>query len=132
VSELSNKQQVEAIFDAFNRGAVQEILDQVSEDALFVGHLDPIVPWSGEYQGKAQILQYFQRLGGAVEVSGHPIDYVMAQDDTVTAQGSVSFTVRETGKPGSSTWVYVLKLADGKVRSFEQFNDQGLAEAFRG
>lgn len=121
----------EAIFDAFNRGAIDEVLARLTDDAMFVSHLDPVVPWSGRYQGKSQILQYFQALGGSVEIGDHPVEQVMAQGDVVVGRGGVSFTVRETRKPGSSTWVYVFTFANGKVRSFEQYNDQGLAEAFR-
>lgn len=131
MNEASNRKAAEEIFDAFNRGAIDEILARLTDDAMFVGHLDPVVPWSGKYQGKSQILRYFQALGGSVEVSDHPIEQVMAQGDVVMAKGSVSFTVRETGKRGSSTWIYVFTFADDKVRSFEQYNDQGLADAFR-
>ena len=52
-------------------------------------------------------------------------------DETVVATGDVSFSVRETGKIGSSSWVYIFKLANGQVQSYDQFNDTGLAEAFR-
>lgn len=46
------------------------------------------------------------------------------------ASGDVSFSVRGSGKPGSSKWVYIFKLADGRVQSYDQFNDPGLVEAF--
>ncbi len=131
MNEIGNKQAAEAIFDAFSRAAVEEILARVTDDALFLSHLDPVVPWSGAYQGKGQILQYFQALGGSVEVSDHPVEQVIAHGDVVVARGSVRFTVRKTGKAGSSTWVYVFTFAGDKVHRFEQYNDQGLAEAFR-
>ena len=54
----------------------------------------------------------------------------VAQGDTIVATGDVSFEVRETGKAGSSKWVYIWKLANGQVQSYDQFNDPGLAEAF--
>jgi len=132
VNEANNQKAVEAIFDAFNRGAVEEILARLTDDATFVSHVDPVVPWSGEYHGEGEIVQYFGALGGSVEVGAHPVAWVIAEGDIVMAHGSVSFTVRENGRSGSSSWVYVFKFADGKVRSFEQYNDQGLAEAFRG
>src|SRR5690606_36534250 len=138
VNEASNKKAAEAIFDAFARGAIDEILARLTDDAKFVSYLDPVVPWSGEFQGKGQVLQYFQALGGSVEVSDHPVEHVLAQGDdvrgqgdVVSGQGIVSFTVRETGRRGSSTGVYVFTFADDKVRSFEQYIDQGLAEDYR-
>jgi ketosteroid isomerase-like protein len=66
-----------------------------------------------------------------VEVADHPVNALVAQGDTVVATGDVSFHVRESGRAGSSKWVYIFKLANGQVQSYDQFNDAGLAEAFR-
>jgi ketosteroid isomerase-like protein len=125
-----NVRAVEAIFDAFGRGDIPYILDQLTDDVHWVAHLDSSVPWSGDYSGKANVPNFFQALGGSVEVSSHPVNQLVAQDDTVVAMGDVSFSVRSTGKASSSSWVYVMKLRDGKVYSYDQFNDPGLAQAF--
>ena len=129
--ETENTERVTKIFEAFRRGDVGYILDQLTDDVRFTSHLDHIVPWAGEYSGKDNVIQVFQALGGSVEVADHPVTSIVAQGDTVVATGDVSFRVRETGKPGSSKWVYIWKLADGQVQSYDQFNDTGLAEAFR-
>ena len=75
--------------------------------------------------------KFFQALGSSVEVATHPVKALVAQADTVVARGGVNFRVRSTGKAGSSEWVYIWKLRNGQVYSYEQFNDPGLAEAFR-
>lgn len=126
----ANTETIQTIFAAFERGDVEYILSRVSDDARFVSHLDPIVPWAGEYAGKHDVARYFQALGGSIEVGGHPVRSLVAQDDTVVATGDVTFRVRETGNAGTSSWVYIFKLANGTVRSFDQYNDTGLAEAF--
>jgi ketosteroid isomerase-like protein len=46
---------VEALFEAFGRGDVPYILDQLTDDVHWVAHLDPSVPWSGDYSGKANV-----------------------------------------------------------------------------
>ncbi len=129
-TEIANTEQVAKIFEAFGRGDIGFILDQLADDVRFVSHLDPVVPWSGEYTGKGDVTRYFQALGGAVDVADHPVTSLVAQGDTVVATGDVSFRVRNTGKLGASKWVYIWKLDDGHVRSYEQFNDTGLATAF--
>jgi ketosteroid isomerase-like protein len=73
---------------------------------------------------------YFQALGGAIEVTDHPVSGPVTQGDVV-AMGDVTFRVRETGRAGTSSWVYIWKLARGGIQSYDQFNDTGLAEAFR-
>jgi uncharacterized protein len=130
MSADENARVVESLFEAFGRGDVSYILDQLVDDVHWVAHLDPSVPWSGDYSGKANVPQFFQALGGSVEVTGHPVNQIVAQDDTVVALGDVSFSVRSTGKTGTSSWVYVWKLRDGKISGYDQFNDAGLAAAF--
>lgn len=127
----NNLEQVKAIFAAFGRGDVPFILDQLASDVRFTSHLDPVVPWAGEFSGRDNVARFFGALGGSVEVTAHPVNDLVAQDDTVVATGDVTFRVRETGKEGSSAWVYIFKLAEGKVHSYDQFNDTGLAKAFR-
>jgi hypothetical protein len=130
-TEIDNTKRVTSIFEAFASGEIPSILDHLSEDARFVSHLDPIVPWAGEFTGKHEVARFFQRLGSSVEVVDHPVKTVVAQGDTVVASGDVSFRVRATGKAGSSSWVYIFKLANGQVHRYDQFNDAVLTEAFR-
>jgi ketosteroid isomerase-like protein len=130
-TEIENTERVNRVFEAFGRGDVEYILDQLADDVRFTSHLDPKVPWAGQYSGRDNVAQYFQALGGAVEVTDHPVTALIAQGDTVVATGDVSFRVRETGKAGSSSWVYIWKLANGQIQSYDQFNDTGLTEAFR-
>jgi ketosteroid isomerase-like protein len=129
--EIENTERITRIFEAFGRGDVAYILDQLADDVRFVSHLDPVVPWAGEFAGREDVARFFQALGGSVEVADHPVNAIVAQGDTVVAMGDVSFSVRKTGKTAASSWVYIWKLANGQVQSYDQFNDAGLAEAFR-
>ena len=110
MSEHENTEQVTKIFEAFGRGDVGYILDQLADDVRFVSRLDPVVPWAGEFSGKDDVAGFFQAMGSSVEVGDHPVSALVAEGDTVVATGDVSFRVRETGKTGSSCWVYIFKL----------------------
>ena len=131
MSERENIQKIEQVFAAFGRGDIPFILEQLTSDVRWMSHLEPIVPWSGDYSGKDNVPKFFQALGGAVEVSEHPVHQIVAQGDTVMAKGDVSFRRRSTGKAGESRWVYIFTLRDGRITGYEQFNDPGLAEVFR-
>jgi ketosteroid isomerase-like protein len=131
MSELENVRQIEQVFAAFGRGDLPAILAQLTDDVHWISHLESIVPWSGDYSGKANVPKFFGALGGSVDVSAHPVHQLVAQGDTVVALGGVSFRVRSTGKTGQSSWVYVWKLRDGRIYRYDQFNDPGLANAFR-
>src|SRR5437762_9598444 len=117
-TETGNTERVTKIFEAFGRGDVGYILDQLADDVRFTSHLDPRVPWTGEYAGKQDVGRFFQALGSSVEVTAHPVEALVTQGDTVVATGTVSFRVRHTGKAGSSQWVYIWKLANGQVQSY--------------
>jgi ketosteroid isomerase-like protein len=129
--EIENRERVAEVFEAFGRGDVPFILGQLADDVRFVSHLDPVVPWSGEYRGRDEVTRYFEALGSAVEVADHPVHELIVDGDTVVATGDVSFRVRATGTMGSSSWVYIWKLERGAIQSFDQYNDAGLADAFR-
>jgi ketosteroid isomerase-like protein len=129
--EIENRERVAEVFEAFGRGDVAFILEQLADDVRFVSHLEPVVPWAGEYVGREEVARYFEALGSAVEVADHPVHQLIVEGDTVVATGDVSFRVRETGTTASSSWVYVWKLEDGAIQSFDQYNDNGLADAFR-
>jgi ketosteroid isomerase-like protein len=131
MSEQDNVEQIERIFEAFGRGDIPYIIDHLTEDVRWVSRLEPVVPWAGDYSGKANVPRFFEALGGSAEVTAHPVNQLVAQGDTVVATGEVSFRARDTGKSSSSRWVYIWKLRDDQVSSYEQFNDPGLAEAFR-
>jgi len=88
------------------------------DDARFVSNLDPIVPWAGEFLGQGQrgpVLPGHRRLSGRDGPPGEPP--WSPKTKPVVATGDVSFSVRETGKIGSSSWVYIFKLANGQVQS---------------
>src|SRR5437868_7180125 len=82
-TEIENTEHITKIFEAFGRGDVTYILDQLADDVRFVSHLDSIVPWAGEYAGKDNVAHFFQALGTAVAVASHPVTALVAQGDTV-------------------------------------------------
>ena len=131
MTEMTNTERVEDLFGAFGRGDIPHILDQLTDDVRWVAHLDPSIPWAGDYSGKDNLPQYFQALGSSVEMTAHTVSELVADGDTVVTIGDVSFRPRATGKESSSSWVYIWKLRDGQVCGFDQFNDPGLAAAFR-
>lgn len=131
MTEQDTRQRAEAFFAAFAQGDIPFILDALTEDVRWVAHLDPVVPWAGDFSGRASVPAFFEALGDAVEVGAHPVHEIVAQGDTVVAMGDVTFRARATGREATSAWVYVWRFRDGKVCRYDQFNDPALAGAFR-
>lgn len=53
MTEPGNTHHIAAIFEAFRRGDIPYILDQLTDDVHWVAHLDPVIPWAGNYSGKS-------------------------------------------------------------------------------
>lgn len=57
---MTPRQIVESIYDAFNRGDIPHILNQVSPAAKW--RQSPMLPWGGEYTGPDGAAEFFTRL----------------------------------------------------------------------
>jgi len=131
VSEKDNVARIVKIYEAFGRGDVGHIVSQLADNVRWVTHLEPIVPWAGDFSGKASVPKFFEAIGGAVEVTSFTPAEFVAQGDTVVSTGEFGCKVRATGKSSTSRWVFIWKFQEGRVTSYEQFHEPGLAAAFR-
>jgi ketosteroid isomerase-like protein len=131
VSEQQNVDTVVKMYEAFGRGDIQYIVDQCTDDVRWVTHFEPIVPWAGDYSGKANVPRFFQAINDSVETTTFDPKEFVAQGDTVVSMGDYGCRVKATGKESLSAWVFIWKLRDGRVYSYEQFHDPALTEAFR-
>jgi ketosteroid isomerase-like protein len=100
-------------FEAFQKGDMEWMDQHLSDDVIW--HIGGNSKWSGAYEGKAKVLDFFARqtqaMGGAPSVDIHDI---LGNDDHVVALGTAS----ATGPDGSSAeWKYaqVFHIKDGKA-----------------
>jgi ketosteroid isomerase-like protein len=131
MSEQQNIGRVTKMYEAFGRGDIPYIIDQLADDVRWVSHLEPIVPWSGDRSGKANVPKFFQAIAQNVDVRAFEPTEFVAQGDTVVSMGRFRATVRATGKTDDSPWIFIWKFGGGKVVSYEQFHDSALAAAFK-
>jgi ketosteroid isomerase-like protein len=90
MSEQENTQQVHAIFEGFARGDIPFILDQLTDDVRFVSHLEPVVPWAGDYSGKPNVPKFFEALGSAAGVTAPPRWTRLSHKATPWSRGAAS------------------------------------------
>jgi ketosteroid isomerase-like protein len=129
MSEQQNVERIRKIYEAFSRGDIGFILDQLTPDVKWVSHYDPIVPWGGDFTGRVD--KFFEAIGQSVDVTAFTPGEFIAQGDTVASLGEFGCRVRATGKSALTRWAFIWKLRDGRVSSYEQFHDPALANAFR-
>jgi ketosteroid isomerase-like protein len=121
---------VQEMYAAFERGDIATITTKLTEDVKWSVHLDPSIPWSGDFSSRTRVPDFFNAIYANVDVvEFEPCEYV-AQGDTVVSTGTFTCRVHATGKTANMPWVFVWKFRDDKVLSYEQFAAPGLAEAF--
>ena len=131
MSEQENVQRINQIYEAFGKGEIGYIIDQLTDDVTWVSHFKPIVPWAGDLSGKANVPKFFEAIGSSVDVTAFTPGEFVAQGETVVSVGEFGCKVRATGKSSLSKWVFIWKFRDGRVCSYEQFHDPAIADAFR-
>jgi uncharacterized protein len=130
MSEQQNVERVGKIYEAFGRGDVGYILDQLADDVRWQTHLQPEVPWSGDYSGKGKVGKFFEAIANSVDVTAFRPGEFVAQGDSVVSVGEFGCRVRASGKSALTRWVFLWKFRDGRVASYEQFHDPAIAAAF--
>ena len=131
MSEKDNVARITKIYEAVGRGDIPAIIEQLTNDVRWVSHFEPVVPWAGDFSGKQSVPKFFAAIAGAGETTSFVPDEFIAQGDTVVSLGTFGFKVRATGKSALTRWVFIWKLREGRVCSYEQFHDPAIAAAFR-
>ncbi|MBI4884476.1 MAG: nuclear transport factor 2 family protein [Actinobacteria bacterium] len=131
MNEDKNVAIITKIYEAFGKGDIPYILAQLQSDVRWVAYLDAHVPTAGDWSGQAKVPGFFQAIGDNMDVVAFTPGEFVSQGDTVVSMGDFDFKVRATGKSAKSHWIFVWKLRDGKVSSYEQFHSPEISEAFR-
>ncbi len=131
----SNLSTIEQMFACFGQGDIPGILARLADNVTFFNAANlAIVPFAGEYKGKAGALEYFGKLGGNVQTTyiqpsnfsenGNKVIHEVQQDGIVTS----------TGKPFTSKMLFTWEFNDaGLVTSWKATGDfSSLEAAFKG
>ncbi len=69
MSEKDHVARIVKIYEAFGRGDIPYILEQLTEDVRWLTHNGPLVPWSGDFSGKTNVPKFFAAIAGAGQVN---------------------------------------------------------------
>ncbi|HZP26483.1 MAG TPA: nuclear transport factor 2 family protein [Dehalococcoidia bacterium] len=133
MSEADNIRAVMTIYEAFGRGDIPTILDQLSDDIDWWFFGPPEIPWGGRHQGKEAVLGLFGAVGANVDVESFgPEDEPIATGDSVVVAGFERVKVRRTGKSWETHWLHNFSFRDSKIyRIREYYDTAAIVEAFR-
>lgn len=133
MSTADNIQTVMSIYEAFGRGDVPAILDQLTDDAEWSFFGPSAIPWAGVHRGKEQIQKFFSLVGQNAEIEAFgPEDEPIATDNSVVVAGFERVKARPTGKTWETHWLHNFSFRDGKIyRIREYYDTAAMVEAFR-
>lgn len=124
MSSDDNVKTIQSVYEAFGRGDVAAILDVLTDDVDWASDADSTeVPWWGVRHGKADVADFFTKLGTEMEVEEFtPLAIIGDGDDvlTVVRYGAKS---RTNGKSAAMTFHHHWKFRDGKIAYYRGAED---------
>ena len=131
MSAEENKRIVRSIFEAFGRGDVPGVLEQVAADVTWKAPGPSAVPYFGDRRGHAGATEFFVQLGTHVDFEQFEPGAFIAEGDRVVVLGRERGRVKGTGKTFDNEWALVFTFDGGQVTGFQCYeNTAAIAEAF--
>lgn len=130
----TNIDTVKAMYAAFGRGDIGAVIDATAGGIDWESYGNPAhFPTLGPHRGRAEVQNFFAKVGGTLEFSEFQPQEFFSDGNTVIALGHFTAKVKTTGKTASSHWAHVFTFKDGKVEKFREYADTAsFADAYRG
>jgi ketosteroid isomerase-like protein len=76
---------VQSIYEAFGRGDIEFILDQLTEDVDWESCPDSdVAPWRGIHRGRAEVPAFFKELGSTLQITAFtPLSFTSNEADVM-------------------------------------------------
>jgi uncharacterized protein len=120
---------VQGMYEAFGRGDVGFILDQLTDDVDWASCPgSDIAPWHGIHRGKAEVPNFFKALGETLEITEFtPLSFAANETDVmvVTRWGA---TAPATGKSATMDIHHWWRFRDGKIYFYRGTEDTAQTE----
>jgi len=117
---------VKQLYDAFKRKDISSLINMATEDVIMYGPSPAgVLPWGGEYPGRAGVAQFFKALGQSLEPQQFELRNFIAQSDKVVVLGFQKGRAKPTSKPYEIEFVHIWTLDNKqeKFREFRVYND---------
>ena len=121
---------IQGIYEAFGRGDVGHILDQLTDDVDWASCPDSdVAPWHGVHRGKAEVPGFFKALAGSLDITEFaPLSFASNDSDVmvVTRWGA---TAPATGKSITMDIHHWFRFRDGKIYFYRGTEDTAATAA---
>jgi ketosteroid isomerase-like protein len=132
MSEQQNVALIQSVYDAFGRGDIQFILNNLTDDVEWTLEGPSIIPFAGKRKGHAQVKQFFEALATTQTHQKLTMEPLIAQGDKVAGIGRYAATVTATGKSFDGHVSHFFTVRGGKIARFVDVADTAaMADAYR-
>ena len=122
---MTNKEIIQGIYDSFASGDIAAVTAALAYDISWT-EADGF-PLAGTYIGAQTVVEnVFMRLGEIGDNWGVVVERLVADGETVVADGKYIWNHKKSGEPCEVRMAHVWTLADGKVTSFLQHVDTAM------
>jgi hypothetical protein len=119
---MNNKEIIRALYENFATGDVAAVTAAFADDIAWT-EADGF-PLAGTYIGPQAVVEnVFMRLGELGDNWGVVVDRLLADEDTVVADGKYTWNHKKSGAPCEARMAHVWTLAGGKAVTFLQHVD---------
>ena len=120
---MTNTEIVKGMFEAFNRGAIEHVLNGLADNVEWVVPGPNTIPFAGRYRGRDGVTGFFTKLAAATELDPVQIGQYVEQGDIVVALGNYEGRTKELQKPLKTNFAMAFTLSGGKVTRFQEYID---------
>ena len=123
-------QTIQSIYEAFGRGDIEFILDQLTEDVDWASCPDSdVAPWHGIRRGRAEVPSFFKELGGALQITAFtPLSFTSNETDVMVVTHWAA-TAPATGKSAEMDIHHWWRFRDGKIYYYRGTEDTAATAA---
>ncbi|MGP7815617.1 nuclear transport factor 2 family protein [Niallia sp. 01092] len=122
---------VKSFFEALWSKDTEKALQLVDENAIFIAmrkESSDQVPLYGTFKGKEGVKKFLATLATSFDTQHFQINHIMGEGEWATAWGSFQHIVRKTGSLFESEWSVVCRINDGRILSYQIYEDTDALE----
>jgi hypothetical protein len=125
-----NMKTIQAVYEAFARGDVGDIIDNVTDDVDWASDTaSTAAPWYGPHHGKEGVMAFFQAYGSTMDVQQFEPFSMSANDAEVHTVVRLTSSRRDTGRSVSMNLHHFFQFRDGKISYYRGTEDSALTDA---
>jgi ketosteroid isomerase-like protein len=129
MSERTRFDVVQGSYEAVGRGDISALLDLMTDDVEWAFQGPSSIPFAGTRHGRDGVAEFFTLIGANLEFEVFEPYAFIGDGDTVVALGRERSRVIPTGRTVVQEWAHVYTLREGKIATFQGFEDTAALEA---